>query len=160
LPPAGRTPPPARSCSGRSGWRGPRLPGAPAGSRPPPAAPPSSPCRRPSTPRPARNADAHAHSAAADTLSERETSNLKDFSMARLAAICAPQPLPNPGMAAVDMALSCFVKRALPEAALKVFRLFSLEERNPEMSPERRARFALQARLPIPAGPLLGRLDE
>jgi hypothetical protein len=80
--------------------------------------------------------------------------------MATIAGVCASQPLPNPGMAAVDMAFYRLAQRMAPTATFKVFRLFSPEERNPEMHEARRGRFSLQARMPFSYEPLRGRLDH
>ena len=67
----------------------------------------------------------------------------------RVAVICATHPLPNPGMASVDLAMEAFRRRYRLPGVFEYYRLYSPEERNPETAPERWKRFREQSRLPI-----------
>src|SRR5262249_18351212 len=68
--------------------------------------------------------------------------------MPTVTAVCATPPLPNPGMATVDMALFCLFKRHGLPADLCFVRLYTPAERNPELSRARQREFDWRQALP------------
>ena len=80
--------------------------------------------------------------------------------MTIITAICASPPLPNPGMASVDLSLYMLFERLRINAQLKFVYLYSPEERNPSLSVEKTQQFNNWQQLPFLYECFRGRLSD
>lgn len=69
--------------------------------------------------------------------------------MLKIAAICSCPPLPNPGMASVDLALYNLVKKLGLQENTKFYTLYSPDERNPNLTESKKNQFNRWQSLPF-----------
>lgn len=69
--------------------------------------------------------------------------------MLKIAAICSCPPLPNPGMASVDLALYNLFKKLGLEKNIKFYTLYSPDERNPNLAESKKDQFKRWQKLPF-----------
>lgn len=80
--------------------------------------------------------------------------------MTIITAISSCPPLPNPGMASVDLALYNLLRSVGLESSLKFVHLYTPEERNPNLSTEKKEQFKKWQKLPFKYECIRDQIDE